>query len=178
MIYYHGTNILIDKINLEKSRFRTDFGKGFYLTDKIGTAQAWAMNKTEIRGGIPAVLRYEINENLFTIKGKRFPNYPTVEWLEFICFNRKINKDKSNIEPRHDYNWISGLIADDDIADVVDDYLANDITINEAINRARALPQTYQLSLHTSEAVTYTDELHVFYKQFKIGRWTKDWLKT
>jgi len=89
MIYYHGTNILIDKINLEKSRFRTDFGKGFYLTDKIGTAQAWAMNKTEIRGGIPAVLRYEINENLFTIKGKRFPNYPTIEWLEFICFNRK-----------------------------------------------------------------------------------------
>jgi len=39
MKMYHGTYMIVDAIDLTKSRNRVDFGKGFYLTDKVGTAR-------------------------------------------------------------------------------------------------------------------------------------------
>ena len=33
MILYHGSNLEIDVIDLNKCRPNKDFGKGFYLTD-------------------------------------------------------------------------------------------------------------------------------------------------
>ena len=178
MVFYHGTNMIIGKIDLEKSRNRTDFGKGFYLSEKIGTAQDWATSRTELRGGTPTILSYDINDDVIKLSGKRFEPFPTLEWLEFISLNRQsssINSDKK--EPRHDYHWVSGSIANDRIADVVDEYLAGEITTDEAINRARVLPQTYQLSLHTPNVINFINEDNVVYRQFKNGRWSKKWIK-
>ena len=33
MILYHGSNVAIEKIELEKSKPYKDFGKGFYLSE-------------------------------------------------------------------------------------------------------------------------------------------------
>jgi len=111
--------------------------------------------------------------------GKRFPKAPSIEWLEFISQNRqRSHVDMPESEPRHEYHWVSGPIANDDIADVVDEFLAGEITCELAVQRARALPQTYQLSLHTQAVAEMIDYEKVLYKQFKNGRWTKDWLKT
>jgi hypothetical protein len=176
MAFYHGTSLIIDTIDLTMSRLRTDFGKGIYFTDKIGTAQNWAASKATLRG-TPTILSYEISDNLYHLYGKRFDGV-SAQWLEFICFNRQRTPPNSlNSEPRHDYNWVSGQIANDDIADVVDDYLSGDITAEEAIQRARALPQTYQLSLHTKDAIRFVDDVNVSYRQFKNGRWSRDWIK-
>ena len=177
MKMYHGTNIVIDTINLTKSRNRVDFGKGFYLTDKIRTAQRWAIRKVELEGvGIPTILCYEINIVLFMLYGLKFPEDPNLAWLDFICNNRR-NKppESSQLEPRHDYNWVSGAIADDKVVDVVAEYLRNEITDKEAIYRARALPKTYQLSLHTAAAINYMDDKNVIYMQIKRGRWSRNW---
>ena len=177
MKMYHGTNTVVGAIDLAKSRNRVDFGKGFYLTDKIGTAQSWAIRKVELEGeGIPTILGYEINIDLFILKGQRFPDDPNLEWLEFICSNRRNNPPTSSqLEPRHDYNWVSGAIADDKIVDVVAEYLRDEITDEEAIRRARALPKTYQLSLHTSAAINFVDDINVTYRQIKKGRWSRNW---
>lgn len=177
MVLYHGSNSLIGNIDLNKGRDRTDFGKGFYLSDKIGTAQRWAIRKVELSGGIPTVLQYETDKRLFELSGKRFNNLPDSEWLNFICFNRRRKSSDTSKEPRHDYNWVSGSIADDDIANVVDDYIAGDIDEMEAIRRARALPQTYQFSLHTIETINFIDEINVYYKQLKKSRWSPKWIK-
>ena len=45
MILYHGTISKIGVIDLNKCRLRTDFGRGFYMTDKLGTARDWAIGK-------------------------------------------------------------------------------------------------------------------------------------
>jgi len=58
MMYYHGTNSIFNTIDLSKSRLRTDFGKGFYFTNKIGTAQGWATRRAMISGGIPTILQF------------------------------------------------------------------------------------------------------------------------
>ena len=39
MILYHGSNQIIDKINLLKSRPNKDFGRAFYLSDTFQQAE-------------------------------------------------------------------------------------------------------------------------------------------
>jgi hypothetical protein len=174
---YHGSNMVIGEINLKKSRLRTDFGRGFYLTDSIETAQNWAARRVSATGGVATIIRYEISNDVFMLPGKRFESTPSLEWLEFIVMNRKRNaKSELMDEPRHTHCWVSGPIADDKIADVVENYLAGDINSVEAIALARALPQVFQLSLHTQSSLSVIDENSVQIKQFKDGKWSKDWV--
>lgn len=57
MILYHGSNKLITKIDLTKSKDFKDFGKGFYLTKDYSRAVAMAQRTTAIMGqGSPEVL--------------------------------------------------------------------------------------------------------------------------
>jgi len=179
MTLYHGTNQLIGTIDLSKSRNRVDFGKGFYLTDKIGTAYKWAIRKAELEGeGIPTVLGYEINPDIYGFFGFRFPNTPEIAWLEFICSNRRARPlQPGSGEPRHGFHWLAGPIADDKVVDVVAEYMRDEIPAAVAIQRLRVLPQTYQVSLHTPAAVGFVDEENVIYKQLKKGRWTQSWMK-
>jgi len=178
MAFYHATNLLIYRIDLSLGRNRVDFGKGFYLTDKFGTARDWAIRKVELEGeGTPTVLSYEIDSGLYTLPGMRFAAIPGIEWLEFICSNRRFDSSGSNKkEPRHDHHWVAGPIADDKVVDVVAEYMRDEIAANKAIERLKALPQTYQLSLHTSEALAFVDEGKVFYKQYRNGRWSQNWM--
>jgi len=174
---YHGTNMLIGKINLEKSRLRTDFGKGFYLTDSIETARNWAARRVSAVGGVATVIRYDISSDVYKLPGKRFENTPTSQWLEFIVMNRKRREKSSSMnEPRHAHCWVSGPIADDKIANVVEDYITGDITTEEAIILARAIPQVFQLSLHTLSSLDMVDYNSVHIKQFKDSKWSKDWI--
>ena len=176
MTMYHGTTLVIGKVNLEKSRLRLDFGKGFYLADKQGTAHIWAKNKTiQLNSGSPTILAYTVDNGIYETNGKRFSSLPEEEWLEFICFNRR--RGNKGDEPRHDYNWISGPIANDKVYNVVDNYMDGVIGVREAIKQARTLPQTYQLSLHTPLALRFLNEDNVVYKQFKNNGWSKNWIK-
>ena len=45
MILYHGTNLDIDRIDLEKCAPYKDFGKGFYTTTIFEQAKAMAFAK-------------------------------------------------------------------------------------------------------------------------------------
>jgi len=176
MTMYHGTTLIIGKVELDKSRLRLDFGKGFYLADKQGTAHIWAKNKAiQLGSGIPTIIAYAVDTGIYETHGKRFNPIPEEEWLEFICFNRR--RESKSDEPRHDYNWVSGPIANDKVYNVVDNYLDGVIDASEAIKQAKALPQTYQLSLHSSLALSYLDEENVIYKQFKNNGWSKNWIK-
>ena len=176
MELYHGTKQVISAINLEKCRKRTDFGRGFYLTGKVGTAQNWAVRRASI-SGIPTIMRYMISDGLHALPGKRITT-PDIEWLEFICLNRHNNPPHSESnEPRHGYHWVSGPIADDKVVDVVAEYIKGKITAEEAIKRTKALPQTYQFSLHTQEALSFVDDVYVDYRQLKDGRWSHTWIR-
>jgi hypothetical protein len=172
MIFYHGTTEVIFYVDFNKSRLRTDFGRGFYISSKRGTAQDWAVGKAGF-SGIPTVMRYEINNAIFTdnaLEYKRFDS-PTVEWLDFIRDNRRtdivINK---TLEPRHSYDIVSGPIANDMVADVVDFYCKGKISADDAIARAKALPRVFQLSLHTPLSLMYISS--VMYSQRKGSKWS------
>lgn len=178
MLFYHGTNMLIGQIDLNKCRPRTDFGKGFYLTDKVRTAQNWAIRKSELLGGTPTVLSYTIDKLANGLSGKRFSDTPDFEWLSFICENRRRNEPNViEHEPRHNFHWVFGPIADDRVFDVVDMFREGDISAEDAIRRIRLLPSTLQLSLHKEDAIKHVDDTNVLYRQFVDGTWTKDWVR-
>lgn len=55
MKLYHGSNIVIEHINLAMCRPFKDFGKGFYLTDIKEQAEKMAKRVSKIYGGDPVV---------------------------------------------------------------------------------------------------------------------------
>ena len=66
---YHGSNVEIDHICLEKCNPYKDFGRGFYLTDIYDQAKQMAHRRTRIAGeGKPIVTSYEFNEDLLVDK--------------------------------------------------------------------------------------------------------------
>ena len=46
MILYHGSNMVIDKIDLEMSKPNKDFGKGFYLSENESQAMEMVTQTT------------------------------------------------------------------------------------------------------------------------------------
>lgn len=68
MILYHGSNISIDRIDLDKCRPYKDFGKGFYLTDIYQQADRMAARTVRMYKGEPVVTSFLIN--CYNINGK------------------------------------------------------------------------------------------------------------
>lgn len=113
---YHGSNVVIDDIDLDKCRPGKDFGKGFYLNPNYEQALGMAVKATRIMmDGQAIVNAFQFDETLCeaqsaNLKIKIFDDY-TVEWAEFIVNNRR---NKSN-SPIHDYDIVIGPIADDSV---------------------------------------------------------------
>ena len=61
MILYHGSNMIIDSIDLGKCRPYKDFGKGFYLTDIQEQAQRMAARTAKMYKGVPMITAFEFN---------------------------------------------------------------------------------------------------------------------
>ena len=56
MRLYHGSNIVIDNINLAMCRPHKDFGQEFYLTDMEEQAEKMAIRVSRIYGKMPVVM--------------------------------------------------------------------------------------------------------------------------
>jgi len=173
MILYHGTTEIIGTVDFTKCRLRTDFGRGFYMSSKLGAARVWATGKAGF-SGLPTVMRYEVSNAILAdrdLKYKRFDS-PTIEWLDFIRDNRRIDiSDRASVEPRHSYDIISGPIANDRVADVVDLYCKGKISADDAIMRTKALPSVFQLSLHTPRTLKHF--MSTMYSQPDNKRWSE-----
>ena len=121
MILYHGSNKLITKIDLTKSKKFKDFGKGFYLTRDYSRAVAMAQRTTAIMGqGSPEVspfIFYPIHCPI-DIKIKKFESR-TAEWALFVLKNR----ERDYIHAfKHDYDIVIGPVADSRVVAILLEY--------------------------------------------------------
>lgn len=114
MLLYHGTNMVVDKPEIRISGFSKDFGYGFYCTELEKQAQRWAISKRDPH--IVCVYEYEEQD---TLKVKKF-GIMNDEWLDFVVACRHGES--------HDYDVVEGPMADDQIWDYVEDYIAGRIT--------------------------------------------------
>lgn len=114
MKLYHGSNMLIEQIDLTKSKPNKDFGCGFYLSDNEEQALAMARQKViQTEKGEETVNVYEFDINRLvdgSLKVKKFDSY-SEEWAQFILANRNRHETLAV----HDYDIVIGPIADDKV---------------------------------------------------------------
>ena len=110
MKLYHGTNIVFDKIDLQKSKPNKDFGQGFYLSPDYDQALNMANIKTEqLQEGEPTVIEFEVEaRDIWSLHTLVFDDY-SENWAEFILANR----NNSAGTPIHNYDIVIGPIAND-----------------------------------------------------------------
>ena len=102
MILYHGSNIEISAIDLQKSKSNKDFGRAFYLSDNESQAIEMAEFKVSTFGGKCIVSRFECDDAILadnSLKIKSFDDY-TEEWARFIFANRDADSETN----MHNYN--------------------------------------------------------------------------
>lgn len=151
MILFHGSNIEIHTIYLNKSKPYKDFGKGFYLSDIESQAKEMAEFKSLILGGTPIVTQFEFNKNdmyASNLRIKIFEDY-SEEWLDFVISNR----DGKCVE---EYDFVYGPIADDKVGLQLRKFNDDEITKDELLNRLKYLKGiTFQYYFGSEDAIKY-----------------------
>jgi hypothetical protein len=148
MILYHGSNVEVKEPILLKVQRELDFGKGFYTTSDMEQAARWAWRTAKRRGESNAfVTVYEVNED--ELKNIRLLSFdsPNVEWLNLVVKNRKGEYIAEN------WDIISGPVADDQTAQVIDLYLEGAYDEEEAIRRFLTQRLKDQYAFKTKEAL-------------------------
>ena len=153
MILYHGSNQVIDKVSLQKSRPNKDFGRAFYLSDTFLQAEEMALFKSEIEGGTPVVNKFVFDESIMKSSSFRvltFEGY-SEEWARFVFENR----DSANAEVLHDFDIVYGPIANDrvgrQIANLKDGYIDFD-TFIERLKFMKGI--TFQYAFCSEKAIS------------------------
>ena len=148
MILYHGSNVEVKEPILLKVQRELDFGKGFYTTSDMEQAARWAWRTAKRRGESNAfVTVYEVKDD--ELKNIRLLSFdsPNVEWLNFVVKNRKGEYIAGN------WDIISGPVADDQTAQVIDLYLEGAYDEEEAIRRFLTQRLKDQYAFKTNEAL-------------------------
>jgi hypothetical protein len=156
MILYHGSNIEIPKIDLNKCRPYRDFGQGFYLTVYADQAKRMASRVVKIYGGVPVVNIYDYNESASgTLNIKIFEN-PGIDWAHFVMNNRNRHvADTASPMCNSDakYDIVIGPVANDDMALLFRQFSEQLITLDMLAAGMEFHELTNQYSFHTEAAV-------------------------
>lgn len=155
MILYHGSNVVIEKIELEKSRPYKDFGKGFYLSDSEEQAMEMARFKSLTFGGKPIVSKFSFDLAVMHCKNLRIKLLEkySEEWADFVFANR----DGKDVER---YDIVYGPIANDKVGLQIRKLKDGAIDKNEFLNRLKYMKGiTYQYYFGTEEAIKHLMKL-------------------
>lgn len=153
---YHGSNVIINEIDLKRGRRGKDFGQGFYLNADLQQATAMAERVVDREGyGEPHVSAFLFDENVLRtppphLYVKTFISY-SVDWAEFILLNRRNNTDKQV----HEFDIVYGPIADDKVGLQLSRYQLNYISIEELVKQLSSIRPTFQYFFGTERALAY-----------------------
>ena len=159
MLLYHGSNTVIEKINLAKGRPFKDFGKGFYLTTIEEQAVFMAKRTCRIFHGSPFVTKFEFDDETLKNSGLNVKKFdaPTTDWAMFVLNNRnRTFMDFTDENSNHDnkYDIVIGAVANDDIVLLFRDFSNGRIDMNALANGMKYKKLSNQYSFHTDKAVS------------------------
>lgn len=155
MILYHGSNVAIDHIELEKSKPFKDFGQGFYLSENERQALDMAQLKALTFGGKPFVSKFEFDTSLMhnsDLRIKIFKEY-SEEWADFVFANRE------GTDVEH-YDIVYGSIANDKVGLQIRKLKDGSIDKTELLNRLKYMKGiTFQYYFGTERAIKHLKRL-------------------
>lgn len=142
---YHGSNCIVERGDLSKSRENIDFGQGFYLTEDKMMAKKWASSR----------VRSIVNEYILDIKNLNIYFFSLdKEWLEYVRANRGYGPNQNEIiEQYSKYDIIIGPTADDKLFDTVQQYLDGYLAPSRAIKYLNVAGYANQVVLKTEKAL-------------------------
>ncbi|MDL2213643.1 DUF3990 domain-containing protein [Bacteroides sp. OttesenSCG-928-J23] len=138
MEIYHGGYCRITSPEIRVGKYTKDFGIGFYCTELKEQAARWAKR---YETPIINIYNFEPNSNLNILHFTEI----TEEWLNFIVNCR-------NGLP-HDYDIITGAMANDQIYNYISDYVSGIITREQFWVLAKFKYPTHQINFCTEEAL-------------------------
>lgn len=144
---YHGSYMEIEYPDIRKHRFTKDFSWGFYCTEIQEQAEKWA---SKFNTSIVNVYKLK---NIEELNVKIFEGY-TDEWLEFV-----VNSRSGKI---HDYDVVSGAMADDTIYDYIEAYLLGQMNKEKFFDLMKFKYPTHQISFHTIKALDHLDFINSY----------------
>lgn len=157
---YHGSNVNIDKIELERSRKGKDFGCGFYLNPNRQQAMDMAVRTTQrMMEGEPIVNAYSFDEASLketSLNVKMFAEY-SVEWAEFVLMNRRNLSDM----PAHPFDIVVGPIANDTVGLQMRRFMQGYISIERMIDELRFNKPAMQYFFGTEKAVALLKKIEI-----------------
>ena len=157
MILYHGSNVQIERIELEKSKPFKDFGRGFYLSPDKQQAEKMAIFRSKVLGNAPIVTEFSFDERKLydgTLRFLSFDSY-TEEWAKFVLKNREESDSFQD-----DYDVIYGTIANDRIGLQIHKLMEKSIDMQEFLHRIKYFKGvTYQYFFGTDCAISYLKKL-------------------
>jgi len=158
MILYHGSNMEVSSVDLSKCTKYKDFGQGFYTTSIKQQASEWAKKVTRrFKSGQPTLNIYEFSNNWDNLNTVAFTE-PNAKWATFVINNRNHDfTNYSDILSNHDnkYDFVHGLVANDDISAILDTFLMGILPMSE-LSKALVYKQLNdQYSFHTPKAISH-----------------------
>ncbi|MGN1188718.1 MAG: DUF3990 domain-containing protein [Lachnospiraceae bacterium] len=138
-IIYHGSNMIVPEPKILINGHYKDFGYGFYCTNIEKQAKRWALTK---RGAsVVNRYRYAMNKELKMLEFTEM----TEEWLQFIVDCRRGKE--------HNFDIVEGPMADDQIWDYVEDYIAGNVTKAAFWELVKFRYPTHQIVFCTEDAI-------------------------
>ena len=138
MRVFHGGDIEVKDPVIRTVKFTKDFGEGFYCTKLKRQAKRWAMRKET-----PTISIYEYTPNkalsILDFKGM------TDAWLDFIVNCRK--------GIPHNYDIVIGAMANDQIYNHIEDFIAGIITREQFWVLAKFKYPTHQICFATEASL-------------------------
>ena len=153
MILYHGSNVAIERIDLNKCNPYKDFGKGFYLTSIPSQAEDMATRRVRLSGvGSVTVSSFEFDEKWLENDKLKVKIYPqvSVEWAQFVLANRDIQR----VGFHHQYDIVVGPVADDTVAFQLRRFLMGVISLEDLVKELTYKDISNQYFFGTEAAIS------------------------
>lgn len=151
MKLYHGSNTIIEQIDLSKCKPYKDFGQGFYLTEIKEQAEQMARRTSAIYGGEPVVTEFEFDETALNVLSVKTFEEPSEEWALFVMANRSRN----HLQPTHGFDIVIGPVADNTIATLFRNFDDGIIDLPMLVNGLKYKKVSSQYLFHSVEAIKY-----------------------
>ena len=151
MIIYHGSTVLVEKLEIRTGDSFLDFGNGFYTTTDEGQAERWAKIKMRReRKSVGYVSIYEFGFDLAKEQTAiyRF-DYADMEWLQFVVRNRRGEM------PENTFDMHIGPVADDNVYRSIRLFETGVLDADETVKRLKTEVLQDQWTFHTPKALSY-----------------------
>lgn len=142
MTLYHGSLKIVEQPQILEANRPLDFGIGFYTTTSLQQARRWVrlrMEQSNAAVGYINKYEYTPQKGLHT----RLFRSANEAWVDFVHANRTVQGYN------HDYDIVSGPVANDNVYLSFNLYESGIITKRELIRRLKTYKLVDQLLFHT-----------------------------